>query len=55
MGKQKARLMRGAQEAMMHMIDSKWNHLKGVGLIEHYSKKRTITARLSPKPSQIIS
>ncbi|BAN73877.1 hypothetical phage protein [Lacticaseibacillus casei DSM 20011 = JCM 1134 = ATCC 393] len=22
----------------MHMIDSKWNHLKGVGLLEHYNK-----------------
>ncbi len=22
----------------MHVIDSKWNHLKGVGLLEHYNK-----------------
>ena len=22
----------------MHMIDSKWNHLKGVGLREHYNR-----------------
>ena len=34
----KARMMKDAPEAIMHMIDSKWNHLKGVGLLEHYNK-----------------